>query len=482
MTATEATSPAPPSDHVRALVGRGTLYSLATAMQLLVAIIALPIVTRLLPIAAYGEIAVAIVVQLVLALVASVGLPEVLTRTFFKTADGSRRAAALVALVVATSTAVAGLADLTGSRWSTSLLGLAYTAPLRLAVWSSVPLAVLLTAQALLRARDRAAAFVLSAALATAGTQAAGVIAIVTSERTSAAYMAGFLAGTILAATVTVAASGIALRPLRDVRFVRSTLRISLPVVAHSVSLYVIWAGNRAVLTRLEGRAAAATFQVAYLVGGLTVLFVSAVYGAWSPIVLGADERRWITLAETSRVVYRFVAAATSAVALAAPVALLVLAPSTYDPRALASTSSIVSLSAIPFAVYTASVLVVIWYGRTVALAVATSVAACANVAINLILIPHFGLNGAAAASVISYTLQALLVGGIAQRLAAVPSTGAVLFRVTAGTCAAVAAAEAMPTSLPWLVVRVGAALILLGWLVRAALRIRSSGATGALK
>ncbi|MDQ3866670.1 MAG: hypothetical protein M3304_07550, partial [Actinomycetota bacterium] len=109
-------------DPVRALLARGTLYTLATALQVSTAVLVLPAVTRLLPANEYGVVAVAVVVQLVLGLAGSAGFPETLPSTYFRTADGPERARTLVTVAFVTSFLVVLLAEATGALWSASLL------------------------------------------------------------------------------------------------------------------------------------------------------------------------------------------------------------------------------------------------------------------------------------------------------------------------------------------------------------------------
>jgi O-antigen/teichoic acid export membrane protein len=427
-----------------------------------------------LPATAYGVIAVALIVQLALALGGAAGLPETLARTYFQSADGPVRARALVALALATSLVVALLAELAGPAWSRALLDLPYDAPVRLAVWSSVPLAGLLTAQALLRATDRPRAFLASAVVGTAGAQALGLAFVALGDPTPTTYLFGVTVGVAVAAAIAVVASGIAVRGLADLVFVRSTLRLSVPTVAHSLGAYVIWAGNRAVVNHLEGSAAAGRFQVAFLVGGLTVLFVSAIYGAWSPIVFGvAEERRWSTLADTTDAVYRVAAIGAAATAVGAPVALVVLTPPEYEPLDLAPVSALVALSAVPFVMYCANLQVILWHGRTLALAWLTPLVAAVNVAANFALIPILGLRGAAVATVIAYVLQALALRAFAQRLRDVPWRRRAFVEACVLTVGAVAAGVVLPTGGAWLALRAAAALALAALLAGAAARMR---------
>ena len=466
------TAHAQASDAVRALRSRGTLYTLATALQVSVAILVLPAVTTLLPPSEYGIVAVAIVVQLAFGLVGAVGFPETLPRTFFRI--GAERARALVSLTVATSVAVAVVAEVTGPLWSPALLDLEYGTPMRLAVWSSVPLAVVLVAQAVLRAADRAAEFLVAAALVTAGAQALGLGFLAVFGATPATYLAGVAVGITLAAAFAAAATRPTTRGLADRAFLRSSLRVSAPAVAHGLALYLIWAGDRAVLNRLEGSAAAGRYHVAYLVGGLTILFVSAIYNAWGPIVFrAAAEVRWAALAETTAAVARVASAAAALTAVGAPLALLVLTPDGYEPLDLAVVSALIALAVIPFTAYCANLHILLWHGRTLTLAWATPLVAAVNVAANFALIPVFGLAGAAIATIVAYTLQALLVGVAARRTTAVPWRVRSFLEATLVTAAAVALAVVMPTNGGWLAVRLVLSLALLAWLLRTVLRLR---------
>ena len=473
MTTAPADVEPPAPDAVRTLVARGSLYSVATGLQLTVGLVALPVITRLLAPREYGVVTVAMVVQLVLALVGAAGFSEIIPRTYFQADDGPARARTLIFVAALTSLVAAAAAELTGPMWSANLLDLEYGTPLRLAVWSAVPFAVLIAAQALLRASDRVIAVLVSASIATAGAQALGLILVAGWEGTASAYLVGITLGIALAAGFALTRSGIAPRGVKDAVSILATLRISAPIVVHGLALYLIWAGDRAVVSRLEGPAAAGRYQVAYLVGGLTVLFISAIYGAWAPIVFGAaDERRWQTLAETSAAVYRIAAIATATAAIGAPAVLVVIAPAAYDPLALATVSAIIALSVIPFATTAANVHVVLWHGRTVALAAVTALVAAVNIALNFALIPAFGLVGAAAASVIAYAIQALLMYGLARRLAPVARPGRTFAAAAVLAGGAFLFAVAAPPGGAWLMLRIVIALVLLGWLLRTLLRI----------
>src|SRR5262249_7677283 len=116
----ESTRPAPadPTDAaLRRLIGRGSVYALVLGIQMLSGFLGLPVLTRLLAPAAYGEIAAALVVYLAVSIVATAGLPDSAARAFFGHAPqpaGPNEARRLVAALFWIAPLVALAADLTG--------------------------------------------------------------------------------------------------------------------------------------------------------------------------------------------------------------------------------------------------------------------------------------------------------------------------------------------------------------------------------
>ncbi len=162
--------------------------------------------------------------------------------------------------------------------------------------------------------------------------------------------------------------------------------------------------------------------------------------------------------------------------AIAAPVVLIALTPPEYEPLDLASVSSVVALSVLPFVAYTASVQVVLWHGRTLVMAWVTPLVAAVNIGLNVVLIPPLGLLGAALASVVSYVLLAFLIGSAARRLASVPWRVRSLLGATLMSGCLVSAAVVAPAAGLWLIIRFVVALALLATLIATVLRLRSAG------
>ncbi|CAA9213114.1 MAG: hypothetical protein AVDCRST_MAG57-187, partial [uncultured Blastococcus sp.] len=83
----------PANAATRGVLGRGSLYTVATAAPALAALAVLPLVTRLLSAVEYGVVAVVLVVVQVGLILLGLGLGAAVTRTAVIEAHGAERAA-----------------------------------------------------------------------------------------------------------------------------------------------------------------------------------------------------------------------------------------------------------------------------------------------------------------------------------------------------------------------------------------------------
>lgn len=446
---------------IRTLLGRGSLYTTATAVQLSASVVVLPFLTRLLPPEQMGEVALAVVVMWLLGILAGAGLPTSLSRVWFKGDEGPERSRFLLRRCLLIAVLTAAVADVTGPAWSQVFSEVGYDLTLRLAVWAAVPLAVLTCSQTLLRAADRAGRFVVTAVVASAPAQVLGLALIAATTLESSGYILGLLIGQTAAACLGALWVGIASPARIDSEGVtRSALRVGLPTIPHSFAIYVLAFGDRAVVKGLLGAGAVGRYQVAYAIGTLVLSLLYAFGGAWRPIIFGErEDRRWVTLAETRAVLYGLSGTVAAALAIGAPLALVIAAPDTYDPYGLVGVTAIVALSAVPMVSYQASVQVLIWEGHTGIMAWSTPLVAAANIGLVFALIPPLGLEGAAAATACAYALLALVTYLAARRFAHVPGGLRPLIVATVWAGAGTAASLMMPSDGTWLTIRTVAAL-----------------------
>lgn len=462
------------------LARRGSIYTVATAVQLSVYVIVLPAITRALPVAEFGVLTAALVVVQLLTYVAAMGLPYALTLEYFDELTGAGAARLLVLVTVVVAASVALIADLTGPWWATAAFAaIDYGPALRFAVWSAVPFAVMLAGQALLRSADLPARFVTVTILGTIGAQGAGLVAVWLHRPTASTFMAGYVALLSLAAVGGVLLSGSVQRYRGTVRprtVLRRGFALGIPTVPHALAMYLLVAGDRIVVERAEGLDSVARYQVAYLVGALGITLAGAINNAWGPLVYGApSERRWSVLNATEVEIMAVGALAAAGIGLGAPYVLMLLAPSGYDPRALAPVAAVVALCTLPYISYLADAHVVFFERRPWLFAWMTPLTAASNLLLAIVLVPAIGLMGAAVASLTAYLLMAAMVAWARHKLIDTPREWSRLGPWLLIGAAGVATAVVLPTDGPSTAVRV----VLCALLGAAALRRIRGLATG---
>ena len=104
------------------------------------------------------------------------------------------------------------------------------------------------------------------------------------------------------------------------------------------------------------------------------------------------------------------------ALSLAAPLVLRIMAPASFDTASLAAVVSIVLLSSIPFAWYASNLRRMLAFRSTRSLVYIAPICALINVLLNLLLVPHLGIEGSAIATVLAFAVLAILVGIIGRQ------------------------------------------------------------------
>lgn len=473
-------APAAPSQRPD-LFGRGAVYALVAALPLVSAAVVSPLLAHLLGPAGLGLMASALAVHQVLAVLSTAGLDQ--TLVVQRAEDGHDRGARRLVgagLVLSATTAV--LSGLTAPLWAPALgFGSATSLVLATVLWTA-PTAATSLVLALLNAQDRLRAFTAASVTSTLGSQAAGLAAVLLVERSAQSYAWGVVVGQAVALVVGLVAVRPDLRGVADHRLVRSAVVMGLPLMLSGLSGFVLNAGDRLVVQRLLGSAEVGRYQVAYTVGYLAVTLAVLLDQAWAARIAGVrdERRRWALIAASRDHLLRFFAPVVLGVVLGAPLALRVLAPSSFEPEGLLLVVALVVLSGLPVIVSLATTRALITVRRSRPLAVAAVLAAVVNTAVNLAVVSRWGLAGAAAATVVAFSVQALVQRVLLPRRVALPRTPLSTWLLVAACTAAALATTALPQDPAWVVARTAAALACLPWLW-VALRRAQRGTDGQL-
>jgi O-antigen/teichoic acid export membrane protein len=412
---------------VRRLVGTAAVYAVAALAQRALGFILLPVYTRVIPPSDYGALEVLTVSGSLASGILTLGLASAINKCFHRDCETAADRAAVLPTALAIDLpilAVGGVAMLfwaePASAW---LIGSPDAAPLlRLAVLGMLAFSVLSLTLAVLRAEERASAFgVLS--LAQFAVAAALNILFVVGWGMG---VRGVLLGTLIASTLSVPiALAVALRG----RAVRVAGHLARPLVAFGVYLVPVmlasWAidvSDRYFLRLYHGLDAVAVYGVGYKIGMVMELLVvwpfQLAWPAYS-FAIASREGHEVTYART--LTYLALALVTLVVILS--VSARVIMPVLVGPGYV-DAYRVVPLIALAYALNGVHYCVspgVHLGNRTRYLAFLAGGAALANVGLNVLVVPRWGMLGAAATTVVAFAVLALGTAWIAQRVHPVP-------------------------------------------------------------
>ena len=212
-------------------------------------------------------------------------------------------------------------------------------------------------------------------------------------------------------------------RPAWSVPLLGAALGFGVPKVPHGILVQALNLADRKILDLFVTRAEVGIYQLGYTFGGTVKFALSAFEPAWQPFVY-SQARRPEAPALLARVVtYAFAAFLTVSLAVAVLGGDLLVLMTPRRP-AFWSGAGIVPVVALAYALHGVFLLGSIGIGiekRARYYPMITAAAAVTNVAFNFLLIPRWGIFGAAWATVFSYAVMAALGVVLSSRLYPVP-------------------------------------------------------------
>jgi O-antigen/teichoic acid export membrane protein len=453
--------------HVAQLFGRDSLYMLMWAVQIICAALLTPITTRVLGLGEFGTVTSANAIMQVLFVFAGLGLQTAVQREY-STFDNPRGARQLVLAALGLTVGVSALAWWTVPLWAGALeMGDDRTA-LRWAVLWAGSSAMTTISLGLLRSLDKLLMFGAVSFLQSVVAEALALGLVKFYRPTAEAFLGGQVAAQFAAAFLGLVVAPPALLLWRDKHVLDRALRFALPLVPAALSTFVLSVSDRLIVEAQLGAEAVARYQVAYNVASMPMLLLSVLSSAWMPRFFGLSdeaERRRV-LASSRDALYRLMLPVVAGLACGAPLVLRVWAPSSYHPATLHFVVCLVLITAIPYAGQLAVTRTLMAAGRTGVSALATLAAAVANVGLNLALVPRFGLEGCAFATLVAYALLYVLLEMVGRR-ARVPRSPRGLQVRLAGVAALALGAAWVPESTLTLTLRAVAAVGAGVWFLR---------------
>ena len=450
-----------------ALFGRSLLYVVVASLQFISGAVASPVLAHLLhdP-AEFGALSSAIALHQLLIVFALAGLDQAVVLK--RAEDGhDREVRALASASILLATAVTAVLWVT-ARWWAVPLGFPEASPLvTITVLWTIPSAGVVVVLGLLMASDRLKPYSLITLLAIVGGQVLGIVLVLTVQRSAAVYGGGLLAADAVAMLVGWAVTRPTFRGAFSWSLLKPALALGMPLMLGALSAFVLNAGDRIVIQRVAGAAEVGRYQIAYTIGFVALQLLGQTSKSWIPRLAGVsdDAARWRLIGSSRDSLYRLLSPIVLGLTLGAPVVLRIVAPASFRPESLLVVSYLIVVTAYPVAAAGASGKILITAHRTRPLAVWAAVAALVNVAFCLLLVPPFGIEGAAAATVVAYVVLCWGQRSAVRGRGLWPRTPPRLLLQGAATVVLAGATCLLPQDTVWNWARFGVAVLCLPWM-----------------
>ncbi len=408
---------------MRRLGRHSAVYGLGGIVSRVLAVFLLPLYTRYLDTADLGAVGLIVALSAVLVTILRAGISSAFFRFYFDSPDfAQRRLVVRTAFWFTMASATAGLAaGVLLAEPLADLLGLDDANLVRagfVGVWAQMNYEQLTS---LFRAEERSTEFVLASLANIAVTIGATILLVVVWEQGALGVIAGNFVGTLVVYLALLAVH----REQLGLQFSRPLLRemnrFGVPLVPAALALIAVNFSDRFFLVHLADLDEVGLYEIGVRIASAMVLLLTAFRMAWPAFAYSIEDD-----AEAKRT-YAFVLTYLVAVASWLALALGLLAP--WLVRLLTQPEfyegqRVVAPLAFGGMAYAAYIVMAIGVGRAKRTQfnwVITGVAALVNVVLNLILIPPYGMMGAAVATVAAYGVMFLAMTWYAQRVFPTP-------------------------------------------------------------
>jgi O-antigen/teichoic acid export membrane protein len=410
---------------LRRLGKHSAIYGLGGLVQRILAVLLLPVYTRYLTPSDYGTVETLVALTTVLVITLRLGISQAFFRFYFDSPDpGDRRRVLRTSFWFTMGMATLGLVlgvlfsqeiafALFGSSDDAEVVAAAFVA-----LWAQMNYEQLTS---LFRVEERSVAYV-TASLANIGlTIAATLLLVVVLDTGPLGVIVGSFTGTLIVYAALIGYRREQLGLQLDRQLLREMNRFGLPLVPSALFLWVTNFSDRFFLVKLADTEEVGLYSVGVRIASAMALLLTAFRTAWPAFAYSIDDDG--EARRTYAFVLTYLVALTSWVATA----LGLLAPWLVDwiaAPAFSSSSRVVGPLAFAVVLFAGYVVIAIGVGRarrTQFNWVVTGAAAVVNVALNLALIPRYGMMGAAVATIAAYGTMFLGMTWWAQRIYPVP-------------------------------------------------------------
>jgi O-antigen/teichoic acid export membrane protein len=409
---------------LRRLGRHSAIYGLGGLVSRILAVLLLPLYTSYLTPADYGRVETLVALNAILVTLLRAGISTAFFRFYFDSSEPEQRLKVLRTafwFTMATSTLGLVLGWIFASSIS-EFLNVHDDTLVRasfVGLWAQMNYEQLTS---LFRVEERSVAFVAASLANVLITIGATVLLVVRFDEGALGVVVGNFTGTLLVYLALLGYRREQLGLQFDRELLRRMNRFGLPLVPSGLALWALNFSDRFFLARIAGQEDVGRYSLGVRIASAMVLLLVAFRMAWPAFAYSIEDER------EARRTYAFVLTYLLYVACWLSLALGVLAP--WIVQVLARNEAfwpgadVVAPLAFAGALWGGYTVVAIGIGRlrrTQFNWVITGSAALVDVVLNLLLIPEYGIRGAAAAALTAFTVMFVAMAAYSQRLYPVP-------------------------------------------------------------
>ncbi len=449
-----------PERHLRALFGRDLAYAALYVGQLAIVTVSTPILTRLLPDRQFGMVAVCMTVMQLLVVLTTWRMDLGVQRTFAENGDAMARKMLSLALALAGGLFV--IEFVSGYGWAPAAkLGSFNGALAGTVVWTLLTAATA-PCLALLRSRDKLWQYGVVALLQTTLAEGFSVLLVIGVRRSASEYVLGETLAQAVALGLALLFTRPALPRRVDLAIIAPALAFASARLPAALVDFVDGSADRLIVNADLGHHQLSRYAIAGNIGSFVLMVLYGISQSWMPRAMSIQnsaELRHVVSEARDRLTLLALPVVFALCALS-PILLEIWAPPSYTPEHL---QVIVALTA--FTVFPAIGDVAMWQmfaggGKSKALPVVALGTASLNIVLNFALVPVIGLAGSVTATIAATSVEYVW---LRRRLATErkPSRPPLQLVVrTIATCALGIGLCLLPTSLPFMLLRLVVAAV----------------------
>jgi O-antigen/teichoic acid export membrane protein len=435
---------------VKGLFRSLAIYGLGDVATSLISLLLLPVYTRYLSPFEYGIIAMLLTVEAVSKILFRWGVDTAFIRLYYDCPDQPARQqlASTLFFFLAAVNGVLLAAGVAGARW---LSGLIFGTPeygllIGLVIANTFVVSFYFIPLQVLRIGDQSTQFIALVFGRSAGTLVARLVLVIGAKMGVLGVVAADLAVTVIFSLVLSRWFAPLIRPVFSAAVIREALGFGLPRIPHSLAHQVMGVADRYLLNAFGTLRDVGLYSIGASFGLALKLFLSAFDSAWTPFFLGAMKEPNAKQTYSTVSTYVVAVLVLLVAGLCATATDLIRLTTTVQFHEAARVTPWIALGVMCQGFNLLGSIGLIISKRMTRLPIATGIAALVSLTANALLIPRYGLMGAAWANTIAYATLVTVTVTFSYRAYPIEYEWNRLFRIAlAGVAAYLAAVSIVP-------------------------------------